>query len=70
MDLKIKNLIFEANGFYQDCCDTDTDTICFEEKNLIKFVELLIRESEESEDIDFITVQNLLEYFGFLNDTK
>nr|QMP83329.1 MAG: hypothetical protein [Caudoviricetes sp.] len=68
MDLKIKKLIFEANGFYQDCCDADT--ICFEEKNLIKFVELLIRESEESEDIDFITVQNLLEYFGFLNDTK
>nr|QMP83737.1 MAG: hypothetical protein [Caudoviricetes sp.] len=68
MDLKIKNLIFEANGFYQDCCETDT--ICFEEKNLIKFVELLIRESEESKDIDFITVQNLLEHFGFFDGNK
>jgi hypothetical protein len=68
MNQKIKNLIFEANGFYQDCCETDT--ICFEEKNLIKFVELLIRESEESEDIDFITVQNLLDYFEILDNDK
>jgi|694.fasta_scaffold05934_22 hypothetical protein len=23
MDLKIKKLIFEANGFYQDCCNIE-----------------------------------------------
>ncbi len=68
MNLKIKSLIFEANGYYQDCCETDV--ICFEEKNLIKFVELLIRSSEDSEDIDFITVQNLLDYFEILNNDK
>lgn len=66
MNSKIKDLIFEANGFYQDCCETDT--ICFEEKDLEKFVELIIRESEEA--IDFISTQHLLEHFGFLNFDK
>lgn len=63
MRKKIKDLVFEANGFYQDCCDSET--ICFEPKDLEKFVELIIRESEEV--IDFISTQHLLEHFGFLD---
>jgi hypothetical protein len=31
-------------------------SFALKKKNLIKFVELLIRSSEDSEDIDFITV--------------
>lgn len=68
MNSKIKNIIFEANGFYQDCCETDI--ICFEEKDLEKFVEMIIRESEESEYIDDMTVQTMLEYYGFLRGNK
>lgn len=68
MNSKIKNIIFEANGFYQDCCETDI--ICFEEKDLEKFVELIIRESEESEYIDYMTVQTMLEYYGFIRGNK
>lgn len=68
MNSRIKNIIFEANGFYQDCCETDV--ICFEEKDLEKFVELIIRESEESEYIDYMTVQTMLEYYGFLRGNK
>ena len=63
MRKKIKDLVFEANGFYQDCCDSET--ICFEPKDIEKFVELIIRESEEV--IDFISTQHLLEHFGFLD---
>lgn len=62
MNQKIRELIFEANGFYQDC--SDTNTICFEEKDLEKFVEYIIRESEEV--VDFTSTQYLLEHFGFL----
>lgn len=62
MNSKIKELVYEANGFYQDCCD---DTICFESKDLEKFVELVIREGESV--IDFISTQHLLEHFGFLD---
>lgn len=62
MNSKIKELLYEANGFYQDCCDSET--ICFEPKDLEKFVLLIIRESEEV--IDFISTQHLLEHFGFL----
>ena len=66
MNPKIKDLVYEANGFYQDCCELDT--ICFESKDLEKFVELIIRESEEV--IDFISTQHLLEHFGFLDFDK
>lgn len=68
MNSKIKNIVFEANGFYQDCCETDI--ICFEEKDLEKFVELIIREIEESEYIDYMTVQTMLEYYGFIRGNK
>lgn len=59
---KIKELVFKSNGFYQDCCDSDT--ICFEPKDLELFVKNLIEESEE--EIDFISAQNLYRLFGFL----
>jgi hypothetical protein len=66
MNPKIKELIYESNGFYQDCCDSET--ICFDPKDLEKFVELIIREGEEV--IDFISTQHLLEHFGFLDFDK
>lgn len=66
MNSKIKNLVYESNGFHQDCCDSET--ICFEPKDLEKFVELILRESEEV--IDFISTQHLLEHFGFLDFDK
>jgi len=59
---KIKELVFKSNGFYQDCCDSDT--ICFEPKDLELFVKNIIEEGEE--EIDFISAQNLYRLFGFL----
>lgn len=43
MNKKIKKLVYEVNGFYKDCCEDDS--ICFEPKDLEKFVELLLQES-------------------------
>lgn len=59
---KIKELVIKSNGFYQDCCDSDT--ICFDSKDLELFVKNIIEESEE--EIDFISAQNLYKLFGFL----
>ena len=61
MNSLIKDLVFKSNGFYQDCCDSDT--ICFDPKDLEKFVENIILESENV--IDFISTSSLLEHFGF-----
>ena len=61
MNPLIKDLLFKSNAFYQDCCDSDT--ICFESKDLEKFVENIILESENV--IDFISTSYLLEHFGF-----
>lgn len=61
MNPLIKDLVYNSNGFYQDCCDSDT--ICFEPKDLEKFVENIILESENV--IDFISTSCLLEHFGF-----
>lgn len=68
MNSLIKDLVFKSNGFYQDCCNSDT--ICFEPEDLERFVELIIRESEESDYIDYMTVQTMLEHYGFLRGNK
>jgi|688.fasta_scaffold157086_3 hypothetical protein len=58
----IKELVFKSNGYYQECCDSDT--ICFDPKDLELFVKYIIEEGEE--EIDFISAQNLYRLFGFL----
>lgn len=72
MNSKIKELIFEANGFYQDCCETDI--ICFEEKDLEKFIELFVEDSikvmKENDYHGGWLGQKVKEYFEINEHTK